>query len=358
MKPDTLTELEPILLAAAERTAGQRPWTTGPGGEPVYVPDLDTLRELLTVPMTAQATTQSGRLAKAFDAWLAHELRRAGFSSDEVWPRLTQPRVISTEMAQVERAIAALVEQLEKVEAKRGDTKLVGWAGLRSAIQKAQKSLPTTSASNILGRFYVKQVDVAVSSWDRGPDVLISGKTMFSSYGKNTKNRYEETLGEAVNLRDRHPLAAMGYAFIVSVKIYEEQGAYARLQDLLRRTRKPDGPYDATLLLVADWDATTNTLVIKDSDEAPDLGAAPFFGDLLNAVITNTPVGIHQDVRESRDGKAPTGGAPNPIADASAVAKAKEKAADQPDEPDEPDEPEEPAAEDDPEPYADTLDLE
>ena len=340
MKPDTITELEPILLAAAERTAGRQPWTVGSAGEPVYDPDLETLRQLLTVPMTAQATTQSGRLAKAFDAWLAHELRRAGFSPDEVWPRLTQPRVLTSELAQVERAIAALVDQLDKVEARQGDTKILGWAGLRSAVQKAQKSLPTTSASNILGRFYVKQVDVAVSSWDRGPDVLISGKTMFSSYGKNTKNRYEETLGEAVNLRDRHPLAAMGYAFIVSVKIFDEQGAYARLQDLLRRTRKPDGPYDATLLLVADWDATTDSLVIKDSDEAPDLGAAPFFGDLLNAVITNTPVGIHQAVRESRDGKAPTGGAPNPMADAADAAKAKQKAADQPeDEHDEADEP-------------------
>ncbi len=352
MKPDTITELEPILLAAAERTAGRRPWQTGPVGEPIYDPDLEALRQLLTVPMTALATTQSGRLAKAFDAWLAHELRRAGFSHDEVWPRLTQPRVISNEMAQVERAIAALIDQLDKVEAKLGDAKIIGWAGLRSAVQKAQKSLPTTNASNILGRFYVKQVDVAVSSWDRGPDVLISGKTMFSSYGKNTKNRYEETLGEAVNLRDRYPLAAMGYAFIVSVKIYDEQGAYARLQDLLRRTRQPDGPYDATLLLVADWDSSSETLVIKDSDEAPDLGAAPFFGDLLKAVITNTPVGIHQAVREGRDGKAPTGGAPNPIADAADAAKAKQNAADQPE-----DEDDEPAKGDQEPDNAQTLDL-
>lgn len=328
MKPDTISELEPILAAAESRNAGQRPWkdTTGTVN---YLPDLDTLRELLTVPMTAQATTQSGRLAKAFDAWLAYELRRAGFGADEVWPRLTQPRVISTEMARMERVIAALGTQFEKMDAKT-DAKPTGWAGLRGAIGRAQATVPATSASNILGRFYVKQVDVAVSSWDRGPDVLISGKTMFSSYGKNTKNRYEETLGEAVNLRDRHPLAAMGYAFVVNVDIYKEKGAYARLQDLLRRTRKPDGPYDATLLLVADWDASTGALVIEDSREAPDLGAAPFFEDLLNAVITNTPVGIHQDVRELRDGKAPTGGAPNPVADASSVAKAKEKAGDLP----------------------------
>ncbi len=329
MKPDTISELEPILVAAEARQAGQRPWRDT-GGTVTYLPDLDALRELLTVPMTAQATTQSGRLAKAFDAWLAYELRRAGFGADEVWPRITQPRVISTEMARMERPIAALGAQFDKMDAKPGD-KPTGWAGLRGAIGKSQATIPATSASNILGRFYVKQVDVAVSSWDRGPDVLISGKTMFSSYGKNTKNRYEETLGEAVNLRDRHPLAAMGYAFVVNVDIYKEKGAYARLQDLLRRTRKPDGPYDATLLLVADWDAATSALVIQDSAEAPDLGAAPFFQDLLNAVITNTPVGIHQDVRELRDGKAPTGGAPNPVADASSVAKAKERAAEQPD---------------------------
>ncbi|GAC1594679.1 MAG: hypothetical protein NVS3B21_16920 [Acidimicrobiales bacterium] len=333
MKPDTITELEPILAAAQARNAGQRPWIDTPG-KVTYLPDLDTLRELLTVPMTAQATTQSGRLAKAFDAWLAYELRRAGFGADEVWPRLTQPRVISTEMARMERAIAALGAQFDKMDAKltaAGTKPPVGWAGIRGAISKTAGAVPATGASNILGRFYVKQVDVAVSSWDRGPDVLISGKTMFSSYGKNTKNRYEETLGEAVNLRDRHPLAAMGYAFVVNVDIYKEKGAYARLQDLLRRTRKPDGPYDGTLLLVADWDAATGALVIQDSAEAPDLGAAPFFEDLLNAVMTNTPVGIHQHVRELRDGKAPTGGAPNPVADANSVAKAKEKAADLPD---------------------------
>ncbi len=163
--------------------------------------------------------------------------------------------------------------------------------------------------------------------------MLISGKTMFSSFGKNTKNRYEETLGEATNLRDRHPLAAMGYAFVVSEEIFKEKGAYARLQDLLLRTRKPDGPYDATMLLIVRWDASADTVeltspmthpMVRHQHPPVDLGANRFFGDLLGAVIENTPVGVHQQVREARNGASP-GGAPDPGADAADVANAKEQ---------------------------------
>jgi len=71
----------------------------------------------------------------------------------------------------------------------------------------------------------VKQVDVVVSTWQRGPEVLISGKTQFSSYQKNKNNRYEEAVGEATNLRDRHPMAACGYAFLVRTNVFEERGA-------------------------------------------------------------------------------------------------------------------------------------
>ena len=74
--------------------------------------------------------------------------------------------------------------------------------------------------SYILGDFYAKQIDVGMSSWQRGPDLLISTKTMFLSYGKNLKNRHEEAVGEVSSLRRRHPMATMGYAYLVRRNIW------------------------------------------------------------------------------------------------------------------------------------------
>lgn len=400
MTEDVLAEFAPQILAAETADAARRaadgswsPWLRSGGGALTYNPDTELLRDLLSGPIADQASTQSGRLAKAFDAWLAYELRRAKFDASEVWPRNTSPRVSSREMepvsaavgdltawivardaradAAAERAersgdptaVAAAADRLAREHAKleraylkrqathakkaaeataKGETLDALPAldlparvavqdallpGLRGAVRDVERAMPNVNATNILGRFYVKQVDVVVSSWDRGPDVLISGKTMFSSFAKNTKNRYEETLGEATNLRDRYPLAAMGYAFLVSDTILQESGAYGRLQDLLLRTRKPDGPYDATMLLIASGDARSTPLQLTDPLTYPDpavsqqqppveLGAARFFTDLLDTVIRNTPVGIHQPVRNLRNGTPVPGGAPDPSIDA------------------------------------------
>jgi hypothetical protein len=169
--------------------------------------------------------------------------------------------------------------------------------------------LPGYADANVLGRFYVKQVDVLVSAWQRGPDVLVSSKTMLSAYLKNKNNRYEEAVGEATNLRDRYPMAAMGYAYLVRTNIYAEGGAYAFIRNLLVRLRKPDGAFDATMLLVADWDDQTRTLTSVE-DPADELSASSFFADLLNAVMDNTPVDIHQELRLRKQGE-PEGGMPS-----------------------------------------------
>jgi len=148
----------------------------------------------------------------------------------------------------------------------------------------------------------VKQVDVVVSDWRRGPDVLISGKSMLSSYCNNLKNRYEEAIGEAYNLRDRYPLAAMGYAYIVRSNIFEEEGAFELLRDLLVRLRRPDGPFDATMLLLAKWTSNPPKLAGVD-DPASTLSVPRFFEDLLNTVMNNTPVAVHQEIRLIKDGE-------------------------------------------------------
>lgn len=43
------------------------------------------------------------------------------------------------------------------------------------------------------------------------------------------------------------------------------------LQDLLLRSRKPYGPYDATMLLIASWDAASQTLEITDPSTHPEM---------------------------------------------------------------------------------------
>ena len=70
--------------------------------------------------------------------------------------------------------------------------------------------------------------------------------------------------------------------------------------------RKPDGEFDATMLLVCDWDDATLT-VASVEDASPLLSAARFFDDLLAAVMTNTPVDLHQEVRLRRQGEPPGG---------------------------------------------------
>lgn len=84
---------------------------------------------------------------------------------------------------------------------------------------KARQALP--AEAHVLGSAYSKRADVVVASWAAGIEVLISTKTMLSSYQKNLRNRFEEGYGDAKNLRGRHPLAALGFLYIVGADIPE-----------------------------------------------------------------------------------------------------------------------------------------
>jgi len=310
-KPDVLADVDHVLLAADTSTS---PWTRPAKANDEhareYVPDYATLRELLAVPIEqGQAQSQqSGRVAKSLDAYVAHELRRAGFDPSAVFPRTRMPRVLSPEAAPLEETIENLMSALADYESASGER--LKPAALRSAIVRLVRAKPGGSETNVLGRFYKKQVDaVVLSDWLRGPDVLVSGKTQFSSYLNNKNNRYEEAIGEAHNLRDRYPLAAMGFAYLVRSNVFEG-GAFELLRDLLVRLRRPDGPFDATVLLVADWDGST--LVLNSvEDPAPALALPRFFEDLLNAVMFNTPVDVHQGVRARKLGEPPGGFPPS-----------------------------------------------
>jgi hypothetical protein len=309
-KPDVLAEIDHVLRGA---TPGVEPWCKPAGGvesERVYVPDYTTLREVLAVPIEQghAESQQSGRVAKSLDAYVAYELRRAGFDPSAVFPRAKQPRVVSPDFAETEEAIQDVLRALADHESESGSR--LKPAALRSSIARLAKTVPGRSETNVLGRFYRKQVDaVVLADWLRGPDILVSGKTQFSSYLNNKNNRYEEAIGEAHNLRDRYPLASMGFAYLVRSNVFE-RGAFELLRDLLVRLRRPDGPFDATVLLVADWDDATKTLAsIEDPAEA--LALPRFFENLIDATLTSTPVDVHQNVRAVKLGEPPGGFPPS-----------------------------------------------
>lgn len=282
----------------AERPAVQ-PWADpGDAGGPGFRVDHDLLCELLAIPLRERRTSESGRLAKAIDAWLANELRRAGFPADEVWPRLEHPRVLP-------RDVGLLLERLP--------------ASLRDRVAEHVAKLPAVAPSDarILGRAYVKQVDVVMSQWARGPELLISTKSMVSSFRNNLANRFEESYGDAKNLRGRHPLAAMGFLFLLRSTVLDDAAALERAIDMLRKLRAEHDVYDATCLVVAEWDDQAATVKLRADAVPEDLGADAFLQTLVEAVLERTPIDMHVEARGRRrqrpitvQEEAPTAGTP------------------------------------------------
>lgn len=297
---DDFAEFDPLLAAQPAKS----PWVSG-----TFLPDIDLFRDLLSIPISQGDKQASGRPAKALDAWIAQELRRAGFDGDAVWPRNRRPRVLAEGLAGAESKLEELARALVSHEAASQER--LKPPSLRRAIREATDALPGNHEAYILGDFYAKQIDVGSSSWRRGPDLLISTKSMFGSYRKNLKNRHEEAVGEVSSLRRRHPMAAMGYVYLVRHNIFEEEGAYPILVDILTRLRRPSEAFDATMLLMAKWDDQLPNPVIQEVEQpAEHLSASRFFMDLIAAVTERTPFPEHRTVRVKRDGE-PVGGMPN-----------------------------------------------
>lgn len=263
------------------------PWTHTRGESPCYKPDYELLSRLLTIPVSAAAVSESGNFANGVDAWIAYELRRAGFGGDDVWPRPTRPRVLPRDIAVLlEKVPAALREQL--------------------AQRITNMSAVAPVSARVLGRAYEKQVDVLMSRWDRGPEILISTKAQLSSFGKNLPNRFEESYGDAGNLRGRYPLAATGFFFVQRATILDtEPDAFERSVDMIRKLRQnPTGDgYTATALLLVDWD--DDEFVAARADLVPaDVRPDQFFVAIIDAALAVTPVSFHIRVRELRERRA------------------------------------------------------
>jgi len=264
------------------------PWTHGSGQPPAYAPDSDLLGRLLSIPIAAGAVSESGSFAGGIDAWIAHEFRRAGFNADEVWPRASRPRVLP-------RDLVVLLDKLP--------------AAPRADLTRRLGNLPAVAPvdARVLGRAYEKQVDVVIARWNRGPELLVSTKAQLSSFGKNLPNRFEESYGDAGNLRGRYPLAAVGYFFVQRATIRTaEPDAFERSIDMIRKLRDTGDTngYTATALLLVDWDpaAAGGPVVTALPDLVPDDVAPPqFFTRLIDRMLTVTPVAYHVAVRERRE---------------------------------------------------------
>ena len=320
-----------IVAESAGRDSN--PWSAQtPGAHPaapevVFAADYDTLSALLGVPVLLGATSQSGVPALAVDVWVAYELRRAGFDPDAVWPRAEEPRVLPSELLRfAERLPDGLAHTV------RGYLR-AGYGG--------------ASAANLLGKNYVKQVDVVMSAWSTGPELMISTKRMDSSFGKNAANRVEESYGDAKNLRLRHPRAALGFVFALSARAFEREPLTAeRIVDLLIKLGREDDAYDAVALVVPDLapeqeagadaadpldgDAAAEVSVLPVGDGGdlfaahrpslsdvpvvplrhapvpPELDPGRFLRVMAERVLDNSPVDFHREARRRRSQATPS----------------------------------------------------
>ena len=306
-------------IVAAAPLRGVNPWVSD-GTHAAYRPDYETLERLLGVPVLLKATSQSGVPALALDVWVAYEFRRAGFDADRVWPRAEAPRVLPPE-------IKDFVEKLPKKDR----------AALWSRIARGVGGM---GSANLLGKNYVKQVDVVMSSWATGPELMVSTKRMDSSFGKNAANRVEESYGDAKNLRLRYPQAALGFFYSLSAIALESEAVTAEwLIDLLIKLGREDDAYDAVALVLPDLtksqepsdpepedeagpidagatvtlegasvDGAAETIDIADiipvslyREAVPDdLDPGRFFTVMVNRILDNSPINFHAGARARR----------------------------------------------------------
>ncbi|WP_242608006.1 hypothetical protein [Xylanimonas ulmi] len=315
-----------IVADAALDGAHSNPWIIDPEGLLAYAADFDTLERLLGVPLYLKAATTTGVPALALDVWLSYELRRAGFGKDAVWPRAAHPRILP-------QPVAKLMDGAPK----RLQAEISRLLTTKTSIQGV-----TSSSASILGKNYLKQVDVIMTDWQTGPELLISTKRMDSSFGKNAANRVEESYGDAKNLRLRHPLAALGFLFGLRSTILDEEPDKAEwLIDLLEKLGREDDAYHATCLVMIEYGGSVeapadddvldaeNPLVSAGLESEPEdedvpsepssdvdavLAALPavkilhdkipaalspsrFLGTMVRRVIDATPVTMHREAR-------------------------------------------------------------
>lgn len=240
--------------------------------------DYEMLNELLSVSAANGKSAQSGELAKGLDMWIAAEIRRAGFEEVGIWPRLHMPRALDP-------AILDFIQSLP--------------AGLAEQCCYQLPKRYKSSQASILGAAYNKQVDVGMSGWLTGPEILISTKTMTSSFGKNLNNRFEEAYGDAKNLKGRHPLASVGFFFLVDSSIRREETSFAKAISMLEKLKMEKDAYDACALLLVDFSAASAHVREKKDGLIPEgISAGSFFLDIIELTLQRAAPDAHMVARK------------------------------------------------------------
>lgn len=279
----TLAEVSEILEGWGESEECPDFWGAGPTAQLDY----RLLEKLLGVSVGNSDTPRSGLLAKCLDLWTSWEFLQAGFECETLWPRLDDPRVVDPGVLRAAELLG-----------KRKET-------LADAVVKDAGRADVS----VMGAVYEKQVDVGLASWPSGPELLVSTKTMSGSFGKNLANRFEEAYGDAKNLRERHPLAAHGFLFLVRSTVAAEGGAYRRIIHMLKSLAREGDIYDAVGLIVADWsEGISDSVAVSDSEQAgvpPELSAEHFFDRLIDIILARASLVRHAKVREIRGAYLP-----------------------------------------------------
>ena len=115
-------------------------------------------------------------------------------------------------------------------------------------------------------------------------------------------NPFEESYGDAKNLRGRYPLASKGSLFVLRSTILEERGTFERATDMLRKLRDEQDAYDATGLILGEWsDAPFAGVTLRQDAIPDDLETDAFISALVARVLERTPVDMHVTLRERRE---------------------------------------------------------
>jgi len=124
---------------------------------------------------------------------------------------------------------------------------------------------------------------------------------MVSSFRNNLPNRFEESYGDAKNLRGRHPLVSLGFLFVLRSTVLDEPGTFERAIDMLRKLKAEQDVYDATCIVLAEWSDPFDGVHLRQEVVPDDLGVNRFIATLVESVLDRTPVQMHVDVRERRE---------------------------------------------------------
>ncbi|WP_222130244.1 hypothetical protein [Nocardioides deserti] len=160
-----------------------------------------------------------------------------------------------------------------------------------------------SAEARVLGKAYYKQIDVLIAQRARGPELMVSTKRLGSSLANNALNRVEESYGDAHNLRGRHPLAAIGYVLVIRKQAMDKSPRSAdRLLDLVTKLGSDPAGYDASAVVVVDWDEERgrngDCRLRLEKETAGELAVGPFLGRLVKAVLDRTPIEAHARARE------------------------------------------------------------